>query len=145
MSFRLKDEDLDIAARTVWGESRGQPFLGQVGVAWVIKNRVNADLGEDNKPDWWGEGYKGVCLKPWQFSCWNKNDPNYPQISTVSLDDSKSYRRSFAIMTLVMAGDIPDPTNGATHYYANYIPAPAWAKGKDPVAVIGDHIFFRMV
>jgi hypothetical protein len=31
---------------------------------------------------WWPrEGYSGVCQKPYQFSCWNKNDPNYAYLS----------------------------------------------------------------
>lgn len=29
---------------------------------------------DGKEKSWWGEGYAGVCQKPWQFSCWNKTD-----------------------------------------------------------------------
>jgi hypothetical protein len=39
------------------------------------------DLNNDGKPDWWGEGYAGLYQKPYQLSCWNKNDPNFAYLS----------------------------------------------------------------
>ena len=48
--------DLDTLARTLWAEARGEGVAGMEAVAAVIMNRVNADLGNDDKPDWWGEG-----------------------------------------------------------------------------------------
>ena len=62
-------EDLDTMARTMWGECRGCDTEGQIGVANVINNRVNARR-------WYGKTHKEVCLKEWQFSCWNEGDPN---------------------------------------------------------------------
>ena len=42
----------------------------------------SATVWQDAQPrSWWGEGYIGVCRKPWQFSCWNLRDPNYPYVS----------------------------------------------------------------
>ena len=58
-------EDLDTMARTMWGECRGCDTEGQIGVANVINNRVNARR-------WYGKTHKEVCLKEWQFSCWNE-------------------------------------------------------------------------
>ena len=43
-----------------------------------------------------------------------------------------------------MAGEIADPTGGADHYYADYIAAPKWARGRTPTARIGRHLFFRL-
>ena len=71
------DNDRDILARTRWGEARGESLVGQIEVAWTIRNRVN----HSNAKSWWGEGYVGVCQKPYQFSCRNKNDPNYSYLS----------------------------------------------------------------
>lgn len=34
------DKDRDSLARTLWGESRGEGFEGQIAVAWTIRNRV---------------------------------------------------------------------------------------------------------
>ena len=69
----VTEKDRDILARTLWGEARGESLAGQIAVAWTIRNRVN----DGKAKSWWGEGYAGVCQKPYQFSCWNKNDPNY--------------------------------------------------------------------
>src|SRR3546814_19914801 len=80
-------EDVDTLARTVFGEARGEPMPGKIAVAWCIRNRVELDLHDDGKPDWWGEGYTAVCRKSWQFSCWNENDPNLPKLRSVTLDD----------------------------------------------------------
>ena len=62
-------DDLDIAARTIWGEARGEGPEGMRAVAHVIANRAT-------KGGWWGDTLWSVCLKPWQFSCWNLSDPN---------------------------------------------------------------------
>lgn len=124
-----------IAARTVWGEARGQSNQVMVAVAYVIMNRV-----ADGR---WGSTPASVCLAPYQFSCWNVGDPNRDQIlGPVSVNDP----------TLPYAEDafdeasrktIPDPTHGATFYYASGSPVPAWAQGKTPVATIGPFLFFK--
>ncbi len=75
-----RERDIDVLARTIWGEARGEGIAGQIAVGWCIRNRVEMDLHNDGRPDWWGEGYEGVCRAPWQFSCWNKNDPNFPYL-----------------------------------------------------------------
>ena len=134
--------DLEIMARTIYGEARGEKWAGKVAVAWVIRNRAEADLGRDNRPDWWGEGIAGVCLRPWQFSCWNAKDKMRPKIEAAdSLKLADCIRVAFAVLT----DEEPDPTKGATHYYASYIPEPKWAQGRTPTTVIGLHKFYRIV
>ena len=71
------DKDRDILTRTLWGEARGESLAGQIAVAWTIRNRVNDGKAKSG----WGEGYACVCLKPYQFSCWNKNAPNFSCLS----------------------------------------------------------------
>ena len=38
-------EDLDIMAKTMWGESRNQDTSGQIAVASVIKTEPRLDVG----------------------------------------------------------------------------------------------------
>ncbi|HJR27754.1 MAG TPA: cell wall hydrolase, partial [Pseudomonas sp.] len=71
------EKDRDVLARTLWGEARGEGLPGQIAVAWAIRNRVN----DGKARSWWGEGYAGVCQAPYQFSCWNKSDPNFVYLS----------------------------------------------------------------
>lgn len=146
--------DILIVAQTVFGEARGETFEGMVAVAWVIRNRVEIDLGNDGKPDWWGEGFSAVCLKPKQFSCWNKGDPNLPRIFAEFKPMRPQSRRGVECLYAavgVLLGRLPDPTNGSTHYCTIEKPAwaalwpPAWARGIKPVAIVGNHQFYRGV
>jgi spore germination cell wall hydrolase CwlJ-like protein len=44
----------------------------------------------------------------------------------------------------VIDGKLPDPTNGATHYYATKMPkAPAWAAKAKKTLILGHHVFFK--
>ena len=145
-------------ALTMWGAARNEGNAGLVAVGWTIRNRAEADLWGDGKPDWWGEGIAGVCLRPWQFSCWNDNDPGSAQMRAMltggstdsgslnakGLADAK-LQQCVAIAGGVLDGRIGDPTKGVTHYYADYIATPKWAKGKDPGVIIGRHRFFADV
>lgn len=125
---------VDTLARTIWGEARGEGRQGMEAVAAVVLNRVA-------KPCWWGRTIETVCTKPWQFSCWNANDPNLAKLLSVTERDPQ-FKAALEIATLAEAGELPDPTNGATHYHTKAI-LPKWAEGKQPCAVIGNHLFYK--
>lgn len=136
--------DLDTLARTIWAEARGEGVAGMEAVAAVIMNRVKADLGNDKKPDWWGEGVEGVCKKPWQFSCWNMDDPNRDKLLSVS-DRDPWFRTAQEVAKRALDGSLADPTKGATHYLVDRLAdVTSWSKGKEPVAKIGRHLFYRL-
>ncbi len=138
----VTDRDRDVLARTLWGEARGEGFDGMVAVAWSIRNRVSD--GKDKS--WWGEGYAGVCHAPWQFSCWNQNDPNFPYLSGAKPIPAGEFANCQRAAAAVIDGTAPDPTGGATHYYATTMPkAPAWAAKATQTLKLGHHIFFKDV
>ena len=119
--------DLDILTRTLYGEARGESDLGRRAVAHVILNRAKL-----------GFTIAQVCLKPFQFSAWNPNDPNYKKLQAVGLDD-KDFRG--CMRAALTAIDEPDLVSGARHYCTVDIDPP-WAKGHQPVCRIGGHKFF---
>lgn len=136
------ERDRDILARTLWGEARGESLAGQIAVAWTIRNRVN----DGKTKSWWGEGYAGVCQKPYQFSCWNKSDLNYAYLSGVKSIPFREFAQAQIAADQVLAGKVPDPTGGATHYYAATMPrAPAWAAKAKQTLKLGHHVFFKDV
>ncbi|MGP6423928.1 cell wall hydrolase [Pseudomonas pharyngis] len=136
------EKERDILARTLWGEARGEGADGQVAVAWTIRNRVND--GKTNS--WWGEGYAGVCQKPYQFSCWNKNDPNFPYLSGAKPIPSRELAQARKAADQVIDGKVSDPTGGATHYYATSMKSPpAWAAKAKQTCKLGGHVFFKDV
>ena len=126
--------DIDTLARTVWGEDRGGGQKGMTAVAWVIKNRIA-------HPGWWGRDVNTVCKAKEQFDCWNTSDPNYPKLLAATPSDP-SFALALRIAEEVLNGVIPDPTGGATSYYAKTIAAPYWAKGRTPTADIGGQLYF---
>lgn len=137
------DEDaaVDILARTVWGEARGEGSAGMQAVAAVIVNRVKVADAHGGK-FWWGNSIIGVCQKPYQFSCWNDNDPNRAKLMGITESDIH-FATAIRIARRAVAGVLDDPTHGATHYHAAGI-TPPWTWGEKPLAVIGRHIFYRV-
>lgn len=143
----LTERDIDTATRTLWGECRGEPTLGQQAVAWVIRTRATW------KPDlqWWGHNVTEVCWKcrknqrgvyVYQFSCWDPNGPEYKGLVSLAPDDQE-YLTLREIVRAVMAGEVEDPTHGATHYERPDAGA-MWAQNHKPSAVIGKHEFFAI-
>jgi hypothetical protein len=130
-------EDREILIKTVWGEARGEKAIGKMAVAWVILNRTR-------KPQW-PNTIREVCLQPWQFSCWNDNDPNRGRVNNLNTESADlviaEVRRC---VDMVLQDLVLDPTNGADHYYADWIATPNWARGKTPSSVIGRHRFFNL-
>lgn len=138
----MTPRDIEILARTLYGEARGEPWEGKIAVAWVVRNRVETDIHSDGKPDWWGEGYEAVCLKPAQFTCWS--DHNRAALESVTPDDPV-FRDCLAASAAVMSGLVPDPTAGATHYCNPALADPDWAKAATKTARIGGHVFYKDV
>lgn len=134
----MNETDLFTMARTIWGEARSESQKGKIAVGWVIRNRFYSGK-------WYGGGtITQVCRRPSQFSCWNENDPNRAKIEALTLDDPW-FLECVYVAAGVFCGQMTDPTDGASHYFAPASVArkPAWADGKEPVARIGNHLFFR--
>ena len=129
-----KEKEIDLMARTIYGEARGEGLNGMQAVANVIMNRVNAGK-------WYGRTVKDVVLKPWQFSCWNENDPNRNKILNVTTADN-TFLAATSIAKSAYAGELPDITYGATHYHV-YTMTPVWIGKMTKTAQIGNHIFYR--
>lgn len=136
----LRGLEIDVLARTIWGEARGESKAGQEAVASVILNRVRA--ADEQGVTWWGHDIISVCQKRYQFSCWNKDDPNYTKMQAIDGLDLY-FATCLRIARRAVYGQLQDRTHGATHYHAAGI-MPSWAVREKPVTVIGNHIFYRM-
>ena len=129
--------DVDVMARTIYGEARGQSFQGQVAVAFVIKTRSD----ERRK------SITEICLAPMQFSCWNRNDPNRKIVEFVGMDTPR-FMTAYGIACLVITGQLVNPAPGANHYHTVSAPdnmpwPPNWAKQMKTITTIGAHTFLR--
>ncbi|HEY0901612.1 MAG TPA: cell wall hydrolase [Micavibrio sp.] len=129
--------EVDTCARTIWGEARGEGSIGMQAVAAVIHNRL--EVAKAKGKFWWGNSVIEICQKPYQFSCWNRDDPNYRKILNVDQRDPV-FVKALNIARICL----DDPTHGATHYHAAGI-YPFWARNQQPTATLGRHIFYRIL
>lgn len=127
------NNEIDLLARTIWGEARGEGTQGMQAVANVIMNRVK-------KGGWYGATVQDVVLKPYQFSVWNKDDPNREKALAVTTADPQFWTAK-KLASLAYNGQLDDITGGAVNYHANYV-KPAWAESMTRTATIGKHIFY---
>lgn len=137
---QARQGDVTAIAMTVWGEARGEPPEGKLAVAQVIVNRC-----QQEKASPWE-----VVTRPWQFSAWNEDDPNRERIWEPLAHDRPDVWGACVWAALgayhrwgwnVLVGT-------ARHYLSTDLPRdrwPAWAKGREPDAVIGRHAFFRNI
>ncbi len=132
-----KRQSIDIMARTIYGEARGEKTTrALLAIAHVILNRV------EHKN--WGQTAKDVIQQPLQFSCWNTNDPNRDIIQNVTLENPE-FRRAYRVAIMAIQRKI-DPTKGATHYHSKHMKKkPLWAKTKalNPTGQFGNHVFYK--
>ena len=128
-----QDQDVYLA-KTIWGEARGEGMQGMQAVANVVMNRVNA-------ASWYGASIKDVVLKPYQFSCWNANDPNRAKIDRLSIEDLAA-SGALNVARQVISGQLKDITGGATNYHATSV-NPSWAAKMTKTVQIGNHVFYK--
>jgi len=132
----MSANDIDVLARTLFGESTPNSPAEATAIASVVVNRT--------KHRQWPKTIAGVCQQPWQFSCWNQSDPNRERILAANGVTSKWFAKCKEIAAAADAGKIADATRGATHYYAKTMKrAPKWAKGKTPCHTTDGHLFFN--
>lgn len=137
-SAAAPDETRDILARTLWGEARGETISGIRAVAAVVLNRASR-----GPRYWWGGTISQVCLMPYQFSCWNADDPNLHQLQAVT-DADAQFRACLTIADLAIAGKLSEVSLHATHYHTRFV-HPSWAQGKLPCAETRGHLFYNNI
>lgn len=128
--------DLQVAARTLAQEVRGEPQAGQDAVAHVLKNRMT--LGR------WGHNLASVCLWRGQFSGWYvPSDPNFAYACGLKDDDPMLVHMTNVMQAALNSTD--DPTFGACWYANLSVVNPPWAASATITATIGHHTFYTGV
>ncbi len=116
----INKEEMDLMARAVYSEARGEPYNGQVAVAAVIINRVLHPLFPNT--------LRGVIFQPWQFTALHDGQfwlqPN-----------QASYTAAKAAL------DGWDPSGGAIYYYNPVTASSRWVFYRQVIIKIGQHFF----
>lgn len=135
----MTNHDIDIFARTLYGEARGEYRrhgpAALIAVANVIMNRF--------KRGKYGKTITEVCLKPKQFSCWNQNDPNRTLIQQETLETDPLFNICLVIVKKVIKDLWPDLTRGSDHYHGTFC-KPYWARANKIKLHLGGHIFYKL-
>lgn len=116
----LTREDVDLLARLIYAEARGEDFEGQVAVGAVVLNR----LENPHFPKTLSE----VVYQPGQFTAVNDKQ--------IQLEpDSEAYRAA----EKALAG--MDPTGGAIYYFNPRLAKDRWITTRQVLTRIGNHTF----
>jgi len=119
----LKQSDINLLARVIAAEARGESYTGQVAVGAVILNRVRHPSFPDT--------VSGVVYQRGAFTCMTDG-----QFSSISVPESctKAARA---------AANGWDPSGGAIYYYNPAKTANAWIRSRPVVTTIGSHVFCK--
>ena len=117
---RYSESEVNLLAKVISAEARGESYEGQVAVGAVVLNRV----AHPSFPD----TLSGVIYQNGAFSC--VNDSNWYQ----PVAESAKRAARDAINGW-------DPTGGAIYYYNPAKTSNAWMRSRTVVKVIGNHYF----
>lgn len=139
---KLNKKEQEFAAMTLtsFGEAGilAPPLEEMVMIMKVLNNRkeyaVNKGYEQANELD--------AALQPWQFSMWNKNDPNWKRALKANEDNPHTVN-SIKSYIQYQNSDYKSNTkvNKIYHYHTEYV-APDWSSGKkaNPVNINGKNL-----
>lgn len=136
MAAEQRRADLNCLAENVYYEGRGESLAGQHAIAEVTLNRVASGQFPDTVCGVVHEQRWDVVRKRYVggFSWTEFEDLRRPQ--------GQAWQRAFAAATAVYDNEAAQRAEGALFYHATSI-EPAWAKTKERVARIGNHVFYK--
>ncbi len=118
----FSENDIRLISNAVYGESRGEPYIGQIAVAAVILNRL-----EDKR---FPNTVSGVIFQPGAFTAVADGQ--------IYLTPNEKARKA-----VVDAINGTDPTGGCNYYFNPVTATSKWIWSRPQVKKIGKHIFCR--
>lgn len=115
---------VDLLARLINGEARGEPYKGQVAVGAVVMNRVKSSEFPDT--------ISGVIYQKGQFSCVTDG-----QFDKAIDEESTVYKAAREALNGA------DPTNGCIFFYNPKTTKSKWLYTRTTVITIGSHRFAK--
>ncbi len=116
----LTNSQIELMARIVYGESRGEPFEGQVAVAAVVLNRLFSDEFPST--------IEGVIYQNLAFTAVADGQYNLTPNA-----------QAYQAVRIALEGY--DPTYGATYYWNPATATSQWVWSREITLKIGKHVF----
>ena len=118
--LELNQSQIELMARIVYGESRGEPFEGQVAVAAVVLNRLFSNEFPST--------IEGVIYQDLAFTAVADGQYNLTPNA-----------QAYQAVRLALEGY--DPTYGATYYWNPATATSQWIWSREVTLKIGKHVF----
>ncbi len=125
-SANTPDRESECLAVAVYFESKGEPLLGQLGVAETVINRTRSGR--------FPSSICGVVLQKSQFSF--VRGGGFPAIAR----DSQNWKTAVAISHIARNRLWNSQVSNALYFHARRV-APGW--NLRPVGTVGNHVFYR--
>lgn len=119
-NYGFTQSEIELLARTISAESRGEPYEGQVAVGAVILNRVEHPSFPNT--------IAGVVYQSGAFSCMDDgqiDEPVYESSKRAAIDALNGW----------------DPSGGAIYYYNPVTATNQWIRSRPIIVTIGAHVF----
>ena len=116
------DSDVALLARLIYGEARGESYVGQVAVGAVVMNRIKSASFPNTMA--------GVIYQSYAFTAVNDGQINLTPNATAKKAAQDA-----------MNGW--DPTYGAIYYYNPAIATSSWIFSRKTTVTIGNHVFAK--
>lgn len=114
------DADVNLLARLIYGEARGESYVGQVAVGAVVMNRIKSASFPNTM--------SGVIYQKYAFTAVDDGQINLTPNATArkaALDAMNGW----------------DPTYGAIYYYNPVTATSSWIFSRQTTVTIGNHVF----
>jgi spore germination cell wall hydrolase CwlJ-like protein len=129
--------DLRCLAENIYFEARGEPLRGQYAIAEVTMNRLNApnfphticEVVHDTR--WDRIRRRLIAHFSWTKIVLKSEEPS-----------GRAWDQAMAVATAVYDNAYLPVVPDALYYHATNV-TPYWAEGKQPIAKIGNHVFYR--
>ncbi len=116
------DSDVALLARLIYGEARGESYVGQVAIGAVVMNRIKSPSFPNTM--------SGVIYQRYAFTAVDDGQINLTPNATAkkaALDAINGW----------------DPTYGAIYYYNPATATSAWIFTRQTITTIGNHVFAK--
>nr|WP_245705160.1 spore cortex-lytic enzyme [Alteribacillus persepolensis] len=116
------ENDIQIMSNAVYGEARGEPYVGQVAVAAVIINRIESPTFPNTA--------SGVIFEPRAFTA--------VMDGQIYMTPNEEARK--AVLDAING---QDPSEGSLYYYNPVTATSDWVAQRPQVKTIGKHVFAK--
>jgi N-acetylmuramoyl-L-alanine amidase len=121
-SSSYSDSDVALLARLIYGEARGESYIGQVAVGAVVMNRIKSASFPNTM--------SGVIYQRYAFTAVDDGQINLTPNAT-------------ARKAAIDAMNGWDPTYGAIYYYNPVTATSSWIFTRQTTVTIGNHVFAK--